>query len=131
MPYRQLNSETFCTMTPKKDDFHENIPEDLAATLDDCSSTQLLEIIHYAQDLLYEERAVPEKGPIEPREGEEIVQKEDQGAYTRVVVERPDETGEARGPFAYRVNWVPSIDGQGGHYSWHYQGKVKDRNGGV
>jgi len=55
---------------------------------------------------------------------------EDHGAYTIVVVERPNETGEARGPFAYRVKWEPNIDEEGVRYRWHYLGKVHGDTGG-
>lgn len=60
---------------------------------------------------------------IEARENEELVRMEDEGPYTTVIVERPDETGEARGPFAYMVQWEPHVDDDG-KYKWHYLGRV-------
>ncbi|ELZ24306.1 hypothetical protein C475_13692 [Halosimplex carlsbadense 2-9-1] len=66
---------------------------------------------------------------IESREGEALVRTEDHGAYSIVVVERSDETGEARGPFAYRVRWEPDIEDEKGRYRWHYLGKVDGNSG--
>ncbi|WP_115863026.1 hypothetical protein [Halorussus litoreus] len=102
----------------------ENVPERVIAGLEDSSDGQLRDIIHYAQQLLREHP--PLTDAIESRRGEELVRVEDHDGYTIVVVERPDETGQARGPFAYRVNWEPEIDGGNGKYRWHYLGKVYD-----
>lgn len=63
---------------------------------------------------------------IESRPGEQILRVADHGAYIIVIVERPEETGWARGPFAYRVKWEPRVDTEGGQYRWHYLGKVHD-----
>jgi len=63
---------------------------------------------------------------VESREDEALVRMEDNGAYTAVIVERPDAAGEARGPFAYMVQWEPHIDDDGGKYRWHYLGRVLD-----
>ena len=94
----------------------------MITALDDCSESQLREIINYAQRLLREHPALTDA--IESRGEEELVQMEDHGAYTIAVVERPNESGEASGPFAYRVNWEPATDGGDGQYRWHYLGKV-------
>lgn len=109
-------------MTPSKTVPPEDIPEGLATALENSSNSQLREIIHYAQQLLREHP--PLTDAIESRPGEELVRTEDHGAYITAVVERPDETGEARGPFTYRVKWEPSIHGEGGKYRWHYLGRV-------
>jgi hypothetical protein len=100
----------------------DGIPTDVATTLEGSSDAQLREIIHYAQQLF---RAHPPlTDAIESRPDEELVRIEDHGAYTIAVVERPDETGEDRGPFAYRVHWEPDVDGGEGKYKWHYLGRV-------
>lgn len=115
-------------MTPSHIAPPEDIPEAVSTALNGSSDSQLREIIHYAQQLLREHP--PLTDAIDSREGEELVRVEDHGAYTIAVVERPDETGEARGPFAYRVKWVPNIDDEGGQYRWHYLGKVHGEPGG-
>lgn len=109
-------------MTPTRTDTPESIPSEVADTLRGCSDDQLRGIIHYAQQLLREHPGLTDA--IEARAAEDILRKEDHGSYTLVVVERPDETGEARGPFAYRVKWEPDVDGEAGKYRWHYLGKV-------
>ncbi|MUV48245.1 hypothetical protein [Haloarcula sp. CBA1122] len=102
----------------------ESVPEEAITALQDSSDSQLSDIVHYAQQLLREHPPLTEA--IEAREGETLVRTEGHGAYTIVVVERPDETGEGRGPFAYRVQWEPDIEGEGGKYRWHYLGEVFD-----
>jgi len=109
-------------MIPSDTDPPDDIPEEITTVLEDSSDSQLREIIHYAQQLLREHP--PLTDAIESREGEELVRMEDHGAYTHVVVERPDETGQARGPFAYMVVWEPGIDDEEGKYRWHYLGRV-------
>lgn len=111
-------------MTASNIDPPDGIPEAVIQTLRDSEDHQLRAIIHYAQQLLREHP--PLTDAIEARDGEELVRIDDHGAYTSVVVERPDATGEARGPFAYRVQWEPEIDDDGGHYHWHYLGRVAD-----
>lgn len=106
----------------------EELSPEVIATLDESSDQQLREIIHYAQLLLSEHP--PLTDAIEEREGEELVRIDDQGAYSIVVVERPGETGEARGPFAYRVQWEPSLGDEEGKYYWHYLGRVHSQSGG-
>lgn len=107
-----------------------DIPEPIVAALEGSTDSQLRGVIHYAQQLLREHPSLTDA--IEARPGEVLVRKEEHGAYTLVVVERPDETGEARGPFAYRVRWDPDIDGTEGKYRWHYLGMVYgDAGGGV
>lgn len=109
-------------MTSRSIDPPEGITEEVLESLRESSDRQLREIIHYAQELLHEPPS--ESAEIVPREGEEIVRIDDSSAYTLVVVERPDETGEAHGPFLYRVTWEPDVDGGGGRYRWHYLGRV-------
>jgi hypothetical protein len=106
----------------------DDIPTDVAAALEGSSDGELRAVIHYAQRLL--QGRPPLTDEIEARAGEDLVRVEDHGAYTIVVVERPDETGDARGPFAYRVDWAPDIDGGEGKYRWHYLGKVHGDSGG-
>lgn len=115
-------------MTSSKIDPPDDVPEEVTSILEGSSDSQLREIIHYAQQLLRDHP--PLTDAIEAREGEELVRMEDHGAYTVVIVERPDETGEARGPFAYRVKWEPDIDDGDGQYKWHYLGKVHGDTGG-
>lgn len=95
--------------------------------LEDSSDSQLREIIGYARQLLRGHPPITDV--IESRPGEELVRIENCGAYTIVVVERPNERGEARGPFIYRVGWERHIDDEGGRYKWHYLGRVYDAEG--
>ncbi len=99
-----------------------DVPEAVVTALETSSDDQLREIIHYAQRQLRDRPALTDA--IEAREGEELVRVEDHGGYSVVVMERPDETGEARGPFAYRVKWEPGLDDETGQYRWHYLGRV-------
>lgn len=115
-------------MTPPDIEPPDGIPTDVAAALEGSSDGQLRAVIHYAQQLRQEHP--PLTDAIEARAGEDLVRVEGHGAYTIVVVERTAETGDARGPFAYRVNWVPDIDGREGKYRWHYLGKVYSDSGG-
>lgn len=115
-------------MTPPENESTDDVPEEITDTLEASSDSQLRAIIDYAQQLLGEHPSMTDA--IEPREGEEIVRIDDHGAYTSVVVKRPDETGEARGPFVYRVQWEPHIDDEGGQYRWHYLGHVNVDSGG-
>ncbi|GGM51193.1 hypothetical protein [Haloarcula argentinensis] len=100
----------------------DDIPTEVLQILEESEDPQLREIIHYAQQLLRDHPSLTEA--VEAREGEDLVRINDHGAYTTVIVERPDETGEARGPFSYRVKWEPNIDDDGGSYKWHYLGRV-------
>ena len=115
-------------MTLSEIDPPENVPEELVAVIEDSTDSQLREIINYAQQLLREHPSITDA--IESRPGEELVRIEDYGAYTIVVVDRPAETGEARGPFAYRVRWEPHVDDGEGRYKWHYLGRVYGDAGG-
>ncbi|WP_267164359.1 hypothetical protein [Halovenus salina] len=115
-------------MTSPNIDPPDDLPEDITEMLEASSDSQLRDIIHYAQRLPGEHP--PLTDAIEPREGEEILRIDDHDVYTSVIVERPDETGSARGPFAYRVKWEPEIEGDGGHYWWHYLGRVDIDSGG-
>jgi hypothetical protein len=113
-------------MTAHDTDPPADVPDEVVTALDESSDEQLRAVVHYAQRLLRKEPT--ESDEIEPREGEEIVRTEDHGAYTYVVVEHPDETGEARGPFAYRVKWEPDMN-DSGKYRWHYLGRAEDDPG--
>ncbi|WP_390277140.1 hypothetical protein [Halobellus rarus] len=115
-------------MTRSDIDPPEGIPQGVITALKDSSDNQLREIIHYAQQLLEDHPSLTDA--IESRLGEDLVRIEDYGEYTIVIVERPDETGEARGPFAYRVKWESTVDGEEGQYRWHYLGKVHGDTGG-
>lgn len=115
-------------MTPSDPTPPEEIPEELIAALRSSTNSQLSEFINYAQQLLHEHPPITDA--IESRHGEELVRVEDLGGYTIAIVERPDETGEARGPFAYRVKWEPNIDDEGGRYKWHTLGRVYGDAGG-
>lgn len=109
-------------MTSSNTDPPDTIPTVVAETLQGLSDQELREVIHYAQQLFRDHP--PLTDVIKSRMGEELVRVEDHDEYVIVVVKRPDETGEARGPFAYRVRWVPDIEGGEGKYQWHYLGKV-------
>ncbi|MGQ3330099.1 hypothetical protein [Halorubrum sp. FL23] len=111
-------------MTHSDIDSPEDLPEGLSAVLEEYDDSQLRDIINHAQRLLRDHPPLTEA--IEARHGEEIVRTEEYDAYTIVVVERPAEVGEARGPFAYRVQWEPKIDDGEGRYKWHYLGRVTE-----
>jgi len=100
----------------------ETAPESVVTALNESSDKQLRELIRYAQQLLGEHPPITEA--IESRPKEDLVRIEDHGAYTVAVVERPSETGDARGPFAYRVKWESHIDAEGGRYKWYYLGRA-------
>jgi hypothetical protein len=115
-------------MTPPETDAPNDIPTAVVEALEGCSDEELRTVIHYAQQLLWEQP--PLTDAIESRPGEELVRVTDHGAYDVAVVERPDETGDARGPFAYMVRWEPGVDDENGQYRWHYLGKVYGDSGG-
>jgi hypothetical protein len=115
-------------MTSTNPEPSEKVPAMVATALEESSDNQLREIIHYAQALLREQPPLTDE--IESREGEELVRIEDHGAYTIVVVRRPEATGEARGPFAYRVKWEDFPGNEDGKYRWHYLGRVHGEEGG-
>ena len=106
----------------------QDIPEEVSSALRASSDGQLREVIHFAQQLL--QGQPPLTDAVEARAGEELVHVADHGAYTIAIVKRPDESGEARGPFAYRVTWEPDINTPGGTYKWQYLGQVHDESGG-
>jgi hypothetical protein len=107
-----------------------DLPDDVVTALQKSSDAQLRETIHYAQQLLGDLPQLTDA--IEPREGERIIRMDDHGPATIVVVERPDASGEDRGPFAYRVRQEPDIDGGESKFRWHYLGKtVSDPDGGT
>jgi hypothetical protein len=114
-------------MTGPTTDPLDDVPERIATALEDCDDGELRAVIEYAQRRLQDNPSLTEE--IESRPGEELVRIEDHGAYTLVVVERPEETGAAQGPFAYRVTWESDIDDEEGRYRWHYLGKVHDNGG--
>ena len=99
------------------------VSEEITAVLENSADGQLREAINYAQQLLREHPPITDA--VNSRRREELVCVKDHGAYTVATVVRPSETGEARGPFAYRVKWEPNIDDEGGRYKWHYLGKVR------
>ncbi len=109
-------------MTTSDTERPTDVPDELIAALEGSSDSQLREIIHYAQQLLREHP--PLTDAIESRNGEELVRLTDHDGYSIVIVERPEEPVEARGPFAYRVNWMPSMSEGEGQYRWHYLGRV-------
>ena len=111
-------------MTSPDTERPDGVSDDALAALEDASDAQLREIIHYAQRLLREQPTLTDA--LDSRDGEELVHAEDHGAYTIAVVERPDETGAARGPFAYRVEWEPAPGDGEGQYRWHYLGRAHD-----
>lgn len=111
-------------MTSPSIDPPQSIPETLATTLRSRSDKQLREFINYAQQLLRDQP--PLTDAVKARAGEELVRIADHGAYTIIIMERPDESGEARGLFVYRVKWESNIDRMGGTYRWHYLGQVHD-----
>lgn len=112
------------TESEEESDISDELPELIISELEQSSDGQLHAIIDYAQKLL-QERNVPTTA-IEAREGEEIVRKDDHGAYTIVIVKQPDATGANRGPFAYRVKYEPDIDDGEGRFRWQYLGQVED-----
>lgn len=114
-------------MTKLAIDPSSDIPEEISAALAESSDSQLRATIEHAQRLLG--GTSPVTDAVEAREGEEILSITDHGAYMIAVVDRSDETGTARGPFAYRVNWEPGIEGRG-QYRWHYLGEVSGEPGG-
>jgi len=115
-------------MTPSEIDPPDDIPTAVVETLQGCSDEELRSVIHFAQQLIQEQP--PLTDAIESRPGEDLVRVADHGAYHVAVVERTEETGDSRGPFAYMVSWEPGVDDENGQYRWHYLGKVYDDSGG-
>ena len=103
----------------------DDLPDDLVQLLTESSDQQLRAIVDFAQELL-SHRTPTTTDELEAREGEEIVQVDDDDGYKRVVVRRPEASGASEGPFSYRVRWVPEIKGEGGHYEWEYLGQVNE-----
>lgn len=114
-------------MTESDVDRPENIPAAVAEAIEDSDDSQLRAIVRYAQQHLRDHPSLSEE--IDAREGEELVRIEDHEGYRLVVVKRPGETGDERGPFAYRVTWEPPLAEGEGTYRWHYLGRV-DTGGG-
>jgi hypothetical protein len=108
-------------MASSQTDPPEDVPEELIAVLQNSVDSQLREITNYAHRLLREH--LPITDAVESRHGEELVRVEDHGAYTIAIVVRPDESGEARGPFAYRVKWESNIEDDGADTSGSIFGK--------
>lgn len=128
-PWRSpITRDPHRTMSTSDIDPPEDVPKSIVRGLETSSDRQLREIIHFAQRLLRGPSSLTDT--IEAREGEEIVRIDDHGGYKHVVVERTEASGESRGPFAYRVQWEPEIDGDGGQYRWHYLGRVNPDGGG-
>jgi len=116
-------------MTNSEPDPPEHVPETVVTALEECSDTELREIIHYAQQQLRDHQSLTDT--IESREGERLVRRDDFEGYTIVIMERPEEPGWARGPFAYRVKWERTPDDTDGQYRWHYLGHVDTGSGGA
>ncbi len=114
-------------MTAHSPDPKDAVPDEITMGLEDCSDRQLRATIEYAQRLLQDHPELTEA--IESRPGERLVRTEDHGTYTIAIVERPDETGDQRGPFAYLVNWEPGLPGEEGQYRWQYLGMVHAGSG--
>ncbi|SEW13135.1 hypothetical protein [Halobacterium jilantaiense] len=111
-------------MTGPDTDTAGDVPEQVRTVLDDCSDRELRAVVEYAQRRLGAKPSLTDA--IKAREGEELVRTEDHDGYTIVVVERPAETGADSGPFAYRVQYEPDVDGaSAGKYRWHYLGAVR------
>lgn len=86
---------------------------------------RLREIVRYARHRLADRPALTDV--IEARDNEELVRIDEAESYTTVVVERSDESGAARGRFAYMVQWEPHVEDDG-KYKWHYLGRVLDES---
>ncbi|MDH5020574.1 hypothetical protein [Halobacterium rubrum] len=115
-------------MTGPDTDPADDVPAQVRAALEDCSDRELRAVVGYVRHRLEAKPSLTDA--IEAREGEELVRTEDHDGYTIVVVERPDETGAERGPFAYRVQWEPDVAGESaGKYRWHYLGTVQGGGG--
>jgi hypothetical protein len=99
------------------------IDETIREALETGEDSQLREIVGYARQRLTDRPSLTDV--IEARDNEALVRMDDAGAYTTVVVERPGEAGDGRGPFAYMVQWEPHV-GDDGKYKWHYLGRVLD-----
>jgi len=112
-------------MPSNNTDTWNNVPEAVYHALEEGTDEQLRVIIDYAQTLLDERPTTS----IEPRDGEEIVRKEDHGYYTIVVIERSGESDDSSSRFAYRVTWEPAIEGGQGEYHWYYLGRVNTERG--
>lgn len=106
----------------------DDLPAPIATALRESHDDQLRAVIHFAQELLWQQPPLTDS--LEAREGERIVSTEKQDAYTSVVVEKEDAIGTDGDRFAYRVQWEPSVDGDEGRYRWHYLGRVDDSGGG-
>jgi len=115
----EVTLETGETFVGEEVELDEAIVEAFETTDDEL----LRGVVTYARQCL--DDRPPLTDVIEAREHEQLVRMEDEGAYTTVVVERPDESGAARGPFAYMVQWEPHVEDEG-KYKWHYLGRVFD-----
>ncbi|WP_248516957.1 hypothetical protein [Salinarchaeum laminariae] len=97
------------------------VPDAVADALSSSSAEELRATIRYAHHLLWDHPSVEET--IEPRPDEEILRIEDVGTHHVVVAERADND---EGPIAYRVQWEPRPDEEGGTFTWDYLGPVGD-----
>lgn len=102
----------------------DDLPELLITELEQSSDEQLRTIIHYAQDLLRQRKGKTQE--IEPREGEEIIRKDDHGSYTLVIVKNTQPPKSDQGLFAYRVQYEYGPENEEGRYRWHYLGPVEE-----
>lgn len=102
----------------------EDLPAEIATTLRESDDDQLRAVIHFAQELLWQQP--PLTDCLEAREGERIVRTEEHDAYTSVVVEPTESSGSDGDRFAYRVEWEPGVEDEPGQYRWHYLGRIED-----
>ena len=103
-----------------------DLQEAIVDALETGDDGQLRELVRDARQRLDDRPSLTDV--VESRDNEELVRIDEKGPYTTVIVERPEETGEARGPFAYIVQWEPHV-GEDGKYKWHYLGRVFDEEG--
>lgn len=109
-------------MPPPPSDSDEDFATLTIGELDGCSDEQLQAVIDRAQSILHDRHDPTEA--LEARPGEEILETHDHGAYTIVIVERTE--ADDPGPFMYRVQYEPEIDGDEGRFRWHFLGRFVD-----
>lgn len=103
------------------------LPEEVVEKVATLSTTQLRELIEFAESRLkYREAPLSER--IEPREGEEIVRMKDYGHYAVVVKRNKEETDRgapSEPPHVYVVTVEPEPEG-GHHLHWEDIGRVNE-----
>jgi len=115
-------------MTDSKTTPPETVPEPVVAALRESTDSELKEIIHYAHQLLQRRPTLTDE--IEARDDETLLSRVDYDEYTVVTIERPEESGWARGPFVYRISREAPDDDPDGRYRWHYLGHVNPDSAG-